>query len=143
MKLKYKNSCISVFLIVIFTACSAMKHENEIPPNLRRDWKLVALNGFDKDFLVKNNAGISMQQSLCMLNAGCEPVSFKVKAETSGDIRFWGFNGITNVCPANSGLQKAVVKGLKNTLSYQIDGHFLTLYTRSGETLKLIAQDWD
>lgn len=136
-----KSNGVFILFLIVLTACFAAKKENELPEKLLREWKLTEVSGFNRGFLMKENAGIRLDGFPFKVETTSGSAEFRVQTDSDRNIRF------SQCMPTgdhqNSPLLKAICARLKKMNSYKIEGHFLMLTDRSGNHMRFVAAEWD
>lgn len=112
---------------------------------LQRKWMLVSLDTISKDTLIKHKVAIDLTKKPNSGNgyAGCNQIMFNYSTDNKSEIIFSNIVTTYMYCEDTQKLESLFLKSLENTHKYSLDGHFLTLITKSNDTIKCVAEDWD
>lgn len=135
-----------LLLVTIFTiSCNSKKKTAETPTqNTNRVWMLVAFKDYKKEFLVEKNAYLDMTDSeRASAKMGCNAISFTYSIKEENAIEFTQGIATKMYCQDNMLLEDAFLKEIPLVEKYNIDGHTLTLTSKTGEKMVFVAQDWD
>lgn len=140
-------SNITLALAVIFTLIGC---QTKMPAyeTLHRQWMLVEFKNFSKDFLVKNKANLDLSATKSPKNQynaymGCNRMFMNADFKPNGTVTFSKVNSTMMLCKDNMELEMAFATELPRMNRYKTEGHFLTLTSKNGTTMKFIAADWD
>lgn len=142
---------ISLFLITIFlfTNCQSVKKKassNQQESNsLNRKWMLVKLDSISRNALIKHKVFIDLTEKKTSGNAyaGCNNINFQYNANKDSSIRFSNIISTRMYCEKTNNIEQLLINGLENTKSYNTKNQFLLLITKSNDTIKCVAEDWD
>lgn len=134
----------AALLMLLMANCTT---QTSIPENLRKEWKLVELDGFTKQQFVDNNAGINLigtkeNPGKYSANMGCNNMFFSAKF-VQGSAIFSEVGSTMMYCDRGMDLESAFAATLAKMTNYSVDGHYLTLTGPTGERMKFVAADWD
>lgn len=136
---------LSIFSLGLLLNCSSAPTAGH---PLKREWMLVSLNNYTKDYLIQNQARIDLTSpaegpkikgSAFM---GCNKIFFAVQFKRNGTAAFSDIGSTKINCP-DMKLENDFSKHLKRMKDYHLEGHFLILSDRKGNRMKFIASDWD
>lgn len=138
---------IFTFIIIILglIACQAPKALNSA---LNREWMLVEFSGFNKQQLIDKRAKITINTDekgrvyFASARMGCNMLNYQLSPSSSENLTITNFTTTEMACD-NMQLENDFIKDFKGSITYKIEGHFLTLITAEGKTFKFIAADWD
>lgn len=143
-----KNSCLLLFISAFLLNCQPKLVENNTKEDynyLKRKWMLVQLKNFSKDTLVKYQANIDLtsKDNDGKAYAGCNQIQFGYKTNTNNKINLNNIVSTYMYCENVSELESSFIESLGSTTTYNLKGHFLTLITKSNDSIKFVAVDWD
>lgn len=166
-----KSIFLSILLIFstafLFSSCKSNKKTATLTENekLARVWMLTEMNineenSFTKADFIKAGAKLDLTKlkeittdlegkRLAQGSAfmGCNNIFFTVstneKTNLSNNIAFSQIGMTRKACQENMELETSFGKHLTNMITFQLEGHFLTLSSEGGKRMKFIAQDWD
>lgn len=130
-------------LILFCFLATCMEKKQNLEPMLARQWMLIQFKDYKKDYLVekKSSITISKDQSISIY-MGCNNGGGKI--DLKGDNQFQFLNTFsTEMACQDMKLVSDMFMTLPSVETYKLEGHFLYLFTKSGETIKFIAADWD
>ena len=147
----------SLFLFCFLSACFGSKNSKKQAPepiqilvenhnvanNLERQWMLVQFKDYKKEYLAEKKASITISKDQSVsIYMGCNKGGGKI--ELKGDNKFQFLNTFsTEMACEDMKLESDMFMTLSSVETYKLEGHFLYLFTKSGETVKFIAADWD
>ncbi|PIF43675.1 heat shock protein HslJ [Chryseobacterium sp. 52] len=143
-----KKILLSFFAVLVLGAivsCSAVPEKN---PGLQRQWMLISFGQFSKEELIKNKAEINltgiMEKGKIRGGAhmGCNSMFFISEFKSEGKVKISGLGSTMKACE-NMELETAFSQSFDKMTNYSIEGHFLTLSDDRGNSMKLVAADWD
>lgn len=113
--------------------------------SLKRKWMLVEFQGFTKEELIQKKAYLDLThlEKGGGAKMGCNSIFFSVKMKNNHRINFSGVGSTMMYCDGNMKLEENFGKLLPTITKYQVKGHFLTLKSKNGQTMKFVAEDWD
>lgn len=113
--------------------------------SLKRKWILVEFQGFTKEELIEKKAYLDLThlEKGGGAKMGCNSIFFSVKLKNNHRINFSGVGSTIMYCDGNMKLEENFEKLLPTITKYQVKGHFLTLKSKNGQTMKFVAEDWD
>lgn len=132
----------SSLLLFCFLATCMEKKQN-LKPLIARQWMLVQFKDYKKDYLIEKKAAITISQdnsaSIYMgsNNGGC-----KIELKGKDQVRFVNIMSTLMACE-DMKLETDIQLILPTIETYKLEGHFLYLYTKSGDSIKFVAADWD
>lgn len=136
---------LSLIMLGIMGSCSSIQLKN---PHIQREWMLVSFEGFTKEQLIKNKAGINLttekEEGKIRGGAfmGCNRMFFTSEFKKNGKVKISGVGSTMMACE-NMKLEAAFIKQFDKAVKYSVEGHFLTLTDEKGNTMKFVAADWD
>jgi len=99
---------------------------------------------FTKDFLMKKGANLDLStRDQYGANMGCNRIFMKADFKGDGTVAFSGIGSTMMYCQDAMKLEEAFGKALPTMVHYKIEGHFLTLKSKDGSSMKFVAADWD
>ncbi len=109
---------------------------------------LVAFQDYSKAFLIENKAQLDLTSNESSRNQksafmGCNQIFLNVEFRANQKVEFSNIGATEMHCEENKNLEKEFSKDLLKMKSYKVEGHFLTLYDKDGNTMKFVAADWD
>lgn len=124
------------------------QHKETQTTNLQKKWMLIEFQKFSKEDLIKHNAYIDFSElekaGRGTAKMGCNNIFFQTKIKKHGEISFSNAGSTMMACDEETmKLENQFSKILPNISSYKIEGHFLFLSNQSGDSMKLVAEDWD
>ena len=147
----------SLFLFCFISACVGSKQAKKQAPepmqiqvvnhtvetNLDRQWMLIQFKDYKKEYLAEKKASITISKDQSVsIYMGCNNGGGKI--EIKGDNNFQFLNTFsTEMACEDMKLESEMFVTLPVIETYKLEGHFLYLFTKSGETVKFIAADWD
>ncbi|MCS3530105.1 META domain-containing protein [Chryseobacterium sp. JUb7] len=143
-----KKILVSIFTVLclgILINCASVQTKN---PHIQREWMLVSLNGFTKDQLIKNKAGINLtaskegQKIKGGAFMGCNKMFFTSEFKSNGKVSISGLGSTMMACQ-NMDLETYFSTNFEKMTKYSVEGHFLTLSDDKGNQMKFVAADWD
>lgn len=129
----------------LIISCNSLPSRN---PQLQREWMLVAFSSYSKQELISDGAKIDLTAPVRNGEIrggafmGCNRMFFSSELKKNGNLKISGLGSTMMACP-DMKLEDDFVKGFRNMTRYKIDGHFLILDDKQGNTMKFIASDWD
>lgn len=135
----------SVFCLLLLLNCSSAAISG-FP--IKREWMLVSFKEYTKENLIRHQARINLtdpaQDGKIKGTAffGCNKISFTATFKKNGTVQFSGISQIRTVCPEMK-LENDFSTTFKKMQHYRLEGHFLMLNDNQGNSMKLIASDWD
>lgn len=143
-----KKLLILFFPLIIMgvtIGCSSAQVKN---PHIQREWMLISFEGFTKEQLIKNKAGINLtaekKEGKIRGGAfmGCNKMFFTSEFKNNGKMKISGVGSTMMACQ-NMDLETAFAKSFDKMTTYSVEGHFLTLSDGKGKMMKFVAADWD
>ncbi|MBU4538893.1 MAG: META domain-containing protein [Bacteroidetes bacterium] len=105
---------------------------------------LTEFQDFTKDFLVQKGANLDLShKGQYGAKMGCNRMFMKADFKADGTVVFSQIGSTMMFCEDAMKLEDAFGKALPVMTRYKIDGHFLTLTSKDGSTMKFVAADWD
>jgi len=140
--MKTRFFIISLLSISFFMMSFAPQKEVS---SLKRKWMLVEFQGFTKEELIQKKAYLDLThlEKGGGAKMGCNSIFFSVKLKNNHRIHFSGVGSTMMYCDGNMKLEENFGKLLPTITKYQVKGHFLTLKSKNGQTMKFVAEDWD
>lgn len=152
----HENGCEEVMkkmILRIFTlsyagliiSCNSLPARN---PQLQREWMLVAYSSYSKQELISDGAKIDLTAPVRNGEIrggafmGCNSMFFSAEFKKNGTLKISGLHSTLMACP-DMKLEDDFEKDFKHMTRYEINGHFLILHDKQGNTMKFIASDWD
>lgn len=131
----------SLFFLCFLSVCLGSKQN--LDPILARQWMLIQFKDYKKEYLVAKKASITISKDKSVsIYMGCNNGGGKI--EQKGDNKFHFLNTFsTEMACEDMKLESDMFMTLASVETYKLEGHFLFLFTKSGETIKFIAADWD
>ncbi|AFM04890.1 heat shock protein [Bernardetia litoralis DSM 6794] len=161
-------SLLLIFSItILFSSCKSSKKTTTMTTNekLARVWMLTEMDvkkedSFSKEDFIKAKAELNLTKlseittdlegkRLAQGSAfmGCNNIFFTIstneKVNLSKNINFSQVGMTRKACQENMELEASFGKNLPNMITYELEGHFLTLSSEDGKRMKFVAQDWD
>lgn len=143
------NKIIFTFLAVLCLGfllnCSSVPVKNY---QLQREWLMVSFKNYGKPGLIKNNAKIdlTLPAEYGIIKGtgfmGCNNMFFRSQFKPNGRVKISEIKSTGKLCPDNQ-LENDFSEIFKNMTRYIIEGHFLILTDKQGNSMKFIAADWD
>lgn len=128
-------------------ACAAAP-EQVAEPGLKRVWMVSEWPGFTREALTAAQARLDLS-ALPHGGAymGCNRLMFQVAdvhpLRASGSLNIGPVTATRMHCPGRMDLEQAFSQHFHRFQHYRLSGHRLTLEDAEGNTIRLIAQDWD
>lgn len=131
----------TIALLFIAVAAGAQTKDK----NLNRKWMLIEYSGFTKEQLTELQAHIDLtaKNNTGTANMGCNNSFFNVKVKRCNRISFSAPGATMMYCEGRMKLEDEFGKLLPTISKYKVEGHYLTLKNKKGQTMKFIAEDWD
>jgi len=143
-KISMKNILRSLFFVFGLLMMAYCAPTNEASQNISRKWMLVQFQDFTKDFLMKKGANLDLStKDQYGANMGCNRMFMKADFKPDGTVVFSQVGSTMMFCEDAMKLEDAFGKSLPAVTRYKTDGHFLTLTSKDGSTMKFVAADWD
>lgn len=132
------------FLTISFLLFSCISTQKVVEPTLlHREWMLVSYKNYSKGELIKKKASIQLtdnkQASVFM---GCNQMGYSYELAGKNKIVFSQGISTLKACE-DMQLENDINTSLPQVISYKIEDHRLSLYTKSNEILQFVAADWD
>lgn len=128
-------------LILLLANCSPT---NRVSENINRKWMLVEFQDFTKEFLIEKGANLDLStKNQYSANMGCNRMFMKADFKADGAVIFSQIGSTRMFCDDAMTLEDAFGKALPAVTGYKTEGHFLTLTSKDGSTMKFVAADWD
>lgn len=142
---KFLTIYTGVLCLGFMLNCSYAKLPNQ---HIQRQWMLVSFDNFTKEQLVKSKAEINLIapaekgkiRGTAMM--GCNSMFFTSEFKSQNKVEFSGLGSTLMAC-RDMELETKFAKAFEAMKKYEIQGHFLTLYDDSGNSMKFVAADWD
>lgn len=143
-KIRMKNTAKILGIVLglfVIVSCSST---NTTSQTVNRKWMLIEFQDFTKDFLMKKGANLDLSnKDQYGANMGCNRMFMKGDFKTNGMVTFSKIGSTMMYCDDAMKLEDAFVKALPTVNYYRTDGHFLTLTSEDGSSMKFVAADWD
>ncbi|MBV2165037.1 MAG: META domain-containing protein [Kaistella sp.] len=105
---------------------------------------LVEFQDFTKEFLIQKGANLDLStKNQYSANMGCNRMFMKADFKADGAVIFSQIGSTRMFCDDAMTLEDAFGKALPAVTGYKTEGHFLTLTSKDGSTMKFVAADWD
>ncbi len=123
-------------------SCASQK---ELEVELKRDWKLIEISGFEKPILVHNDAGLNLAHYPFTIYLRCVSQRVSLRTLSHENVKMKVESHQEQLCDktVNENLRLKFTNALNKATHYQVKGHFLTLFLNDGSALKFVAADWD
>ncbi len=138
------NLVIPITIFIGLTGCtSAIMNKN-----LQKKWYIVELKGYSKAQLMNEKASLDLStftensKIRGSVYAGCNQIMFNLEVLKRNRIKLSGLTGTMMTCQ-DMQIEHVLSKQLELMTNYKIEGHFLTLSDNKGNSIKLLAEDWD
>lgn len=140
MRIKYLFIIISLLLL----NCKQSKEKSKKDNLLKRKWMLVKLDTISRETLMKHKVHIDLTEktNIGSAYAGCNNIRFTYTNNTP-TINFTEIVSTEMYCNATNTIEDLLVKALTKSDKFIIKNPFLTLITKSKDTIKCVAEDWD
>lgn len=139
------NSLLLITFLLMASCQLTQKKTNNSQNNntLHKKWMLVQLDSIDKETLVKHKVHIDLSKKTAgSAYAGCNNIQFQYNT-TSSSISFSDIVATRMYCENTSNIEQLLLKGLESTKLYKVENQSLLLITKSNDTIKCVAEDWD
>lgn len=145
MKKGFSLVLCSLIMLLFLSSC---KTATSMDKNLQKKWYIVELKGYTKENLVKNKANIEFLKETenkfteIRAFAGCNQMMFSGEVLKENKLKINGGAATLMACK-DMQMEADLAKQLVKMSKYTIEGHYLTLSDEKGNTIKLLAEDWD
>lgn len=143
------NKLLYTALILLQGCCAHTNTSTQSPPpippqaELKRVWMITEFPHIPRERLVQLQARLDLTQlPHATAHLGCHDFAFRVQME-QGAFRIHALAPTEPVCDHDTEWLAQFNQFIRHAQSYQVQGHFLTLTTSHGETVRFVAQDWD
>lgn len=142
---KIITGLVAVVMLCLIISCTT---QTTVPETLSKEWKLIELEGFTKETMIANNAGIDLSANKeapnrYNANMGCNNMFFQAAFSPGGNVKFSQMGSTMMYCDRGMDLESAFSAALPKMNRYNIEGHYLTLSAPDGTRMKFVAADWD
>ncbi|WP_312089012.1 META domain-containing protein [Chryseobacterium sp.] len=142
---RFLSVFFSFFVFTLLLNCHSVHRKNDY---VQRQWMLVSFNQFKKAELIKNRAEVNLTSEIKdrKINGsafmGCNRIFFEMEFKNNNRIEISGIRSTYMSCEAMD-LETKFLQSFQKMSHYHMDGHFLILNDKQGNTIKFLAADWD
>lgn len=131
----------SLILFCFLATCMGKKQNPE--PMFARQWMLIQYKDYKKPYLIEKKAAITISKDQSAnIYMGCNNAGAQIKIKGDNQIQFLNIMSTEMACE-DMNLESDIFMTLSAVGNYKLEGHYLYLYTKNGDSLKFVASDWD
>lgn len=130
---------LPIIISIVLLSCTTKNVPNY---QSSRVWKLVELDGYVKEKLIKKDVTLDLSENHNIASTNCQSIKIKVKWLPNNRVTIKNVEDLSSSCQRTK-MEDDYFEKLFSSQYYQIEGHFLTLRAKDGKFIKFVAADWD
>lgn len=130
---------LPIIILIVLLSCNSKNITNY---QYSRVWKLVELEGFVKEKLIKKDVTLDLSENHNIASTNCQSIRIKLKWLPNNRVTIKNVEDLSSSCK-HTKMEDDYFEKLLSSQYYQIEGHFLTLRAKDGKFIKFVAADWD